>query len=492
MLTSSTLSGLEPRAFWGHFEALTRIPRPPHGEQAVIDHVRGWAAGRGFGMAQDGAGNLLVAVPASAGRERAATVILQGHLDMVCERRPDSSNDPAEGRIELLRDGDWLTADGTTLGADDGVAIAAMMALAEDPSIPHGPLELLMTVAEEVGLEGANALDGSMLTGTLLLNLDSEEDGRLTVGCAGSTDTWMHIEQARTPLEEAAVTMLVKVSGGLGGHSGANIADGRSNAIKVLGRALRAAQASIPLRLVSLDGGLSRNAIPRDAAALVALPAAGGEAFRASVAATGSEIRDEFAGTDAGVTLEVAESPAAADAWCEGDSVQLLDALAAVPTGPLAMSPDFTGVVETSTSLGEAVTRGDRLTLHSLSRSSNDPAMSAVLATLDAVARLAGGRLEVKRNHGAWRPDLHSPVLAAASEVFARELGERPIVTATHAGLEPAVIGSRVPGLDMLSLGPEIQFPHSPDERLGIASAERFWKLLVALLGELSEPAATA
>src|SRR4249919_4267677 len=195
--TESVLAGLEPRAFWDHLEALTGIARPSRHEEPVIEHVRVWADQHGFELQQDAGRNLVIRVPASPGRESASTLILQGHLDMVCERDPESPNDPAEGRIALLRDGDWLTADGTTLGADDGVAIAAMMALVEDESIPHGPLELLMTVAEEVGLEGANALDGSVLTGGTLINLDSEEDGVLTVGCAGSTDTWIRVDAPR-------------------------------------------------------------------------------------------------------------------------------------------------------------------------------------------------------------------------------------------------------------------------------------------------------
>ena len=247
---TSVLTGLEPRAFWGHFEALTKIPRPSRHEEPVIQHVRDWATRHGFELVQDSGRNLVVRVPATAGRESAPTLILQGHLDMVCERDPQSPNDPAEGRIALRRDGDWLKADGTTLGADDGVAIAAMMAFVEDESLPHGPLELLMTVAEEVGLEGANALDGSMLTGSILINLDSEEDGRLTVGCAGSTDTWIHIEAPREPAAAGAATRAVTVSGGQGGHSGTGIAHGRSNAIKVLGRALREAHdGPVPPRL---------------------------------------------------------------------------------------------------------------------------------------------------------------------------------------------------------------------------------------------------
>src|SRR5512134_3453289 len=237
---TSTLTGLEPRAFWAHFETLTRISRPSRAEEPVIEHVRAWASDRGYELEQDSGRNLVIRVPATPGRESAPTLILQGHLDMVCERDPASPNDPAEGRIELVRDGEWLTADGTTLGADDGVAIAAMMALAD-----------------------------SLLTGSTMLNLDSEEDGVLTVGCAGSTDTWIRVEAPRAQSSSETVTLSVTVSGGQGGHSGMEIARGRSNSIKVLGRALREAHAQAPFRLVSLEGGKSRNAIPRDASAIV-------------------------------------------------------------------------------------------------------------------------------------------------------------------------------------------------------------------------------
>lgn len=486
---TSVLSGLEPAGFWQHFETLTTIARPSRHEEPLIEHVRAWAAGHGLEVKQDAGRNLVIPVPATPGRESAPTLILQGHLDMVCERDPASPNDPAAGRIALVRDGEWLKADGTTLGADDGVAIAAMMALVDDASLQHGPLELLMTVAEEVGLEGANNLDGSLLTGSIIVNLDSEEDGRLTVGCAGSTDTWIRIEAPRAPADPDAATLSVTVSGGQGGHSGSGIALGRSNAIKVLGRALREAHATVPFRLVSLDGGKSRNAIPRDAGAVVSVAAAREAAFRDAIAHANATIRDAFAKTDAGVTVTVGPAEATSEPWSEQGTEALLDAIALVPTGPLAMSPDFDDLVETSTSLGEALTDGDQLTLHSLSRSSNDSAMPDVIATLDAAARLAGGRLEEKFNYGGWRPDLDSPALAAAKTVYEGLFGEPPIVTAVHAGLETAVIGGKVDHpLDMLSFGPQIEFPHSPDERVSIPTADRFWKLLVAVVDELSAP----
>ena len=485
---TSVLAGVEPRSFWEHFETLTTIARPSRQEEPVIEHVRAWADRHGFELKQDEARNLVIDVPATQGRESAPKVTLQGHLDMVCERQPDSPNDPTEGRIELVRDGDWLTANGTTLGADDGVAIAAMMALVEDESVEHGPLELLMTVAEEVGLEGANGLDGSLVQGRIFVNLDSEEDGKLTVGCAGSTDTWVRIAQERAPVDDGAVTLSATASGGLGGHSGTNIQLGRSNAVKVLGRALREAFATVPFRLVSLDGGKSRNAIPRDAKAVVSV-APGAEAdFRKALETATATIADSFAKTDKGVTVEVDSAPDASDAWTDESTASLLDAVALVPTGPLALSPDFDDLIETSTSLGEAVTEGDTLTLHSLSRSSNDSALPEVIGGLDAIARLTGGTLEVKHNYGGWRPDLDSPALVVARRVYENLFGEPPIVTAVHAGLETAVVGDKVEGLDMISFGPQIEAPHSPDERVSIPTAERFYRLTVGFVDEISKP----
>jgi dipeptidase D len=488
--TETPLVGLEPQSFWDHFGALTRIARPSRAEEPVIEHVRGWAASHGFELQQDEGRNLVIRVPATEGREDAPTVTLQGHLDMVCERQPDSPNDPTEGRIQLVREGEWLTADGTTLGADDGVAIAAMMALVEDESVPHGPLELLMTVAEEVGLEGANALDPALVTGSILVNLDSEEDGRLTVGCAGSTDTWLRVAGEREPLPGDVELQRVTVSGGLGGHSGSNIAAGRSNAIKVLGRVLRSAFDTTPFRLVSLGGGKSRNAIPRDASAVVAVPSGQADAFREALEREAAVVREAFSTTDPGVDATVEPAEAGGDAWTEPATERMLDALALVPFGPLAMSADFDELVETSSSLGEAVTENGSLTLHSLTRSSNDAALPEVIAGLDATARLAGGSLEVKRNYGGWRPDLKSPALAALERVYTETFGEKPIVTAVHAGLETAVIGSKVPHLDMISFGPQIEHPHSPDERVSIPTVERFWRLLVGFVDEMSKPAA--
>jgi dipeptidase D len=407
---------------------------------------------------------------------------------MVCERLPDSPNDPAQGRIGLVRDGDWLTADGTSLGADNGVGIAAMMALAEDETVPHGPLELLMTVVEETGseTEGASALDPSLVSGRTLFNLDSEEDGKLTIGSASSTDTTIRVENPREVCEPGSVELSVSVSGGLGGHSGTDIARGRANAIKTLGRALRETRGACPFRLVCLNGGKSWNAIPRDATAICSLPAERQAAFRAAIETAAAAIRNAYAKTDPGVNVTVSESAQAPDAWNDDATRRLLDLMAIIPSGPLAISPDFDGLVETSTSLGEAVTENATLKLHHLSRSSNSSALPDVIAALEAAARLGNGSLEIDLADPGWPPNIKSPALAASRRVYERLYGQAPIVTAVHAWLETAVIGDKVPGLDMVSFGPQIEAPHSPDERVNIRTVDRFWRLLVGVVDELS------
>ena len=486
--SNGVLSGLEPRELWRHFESLTKIARPSRHEELAIEHVRTWAAGNGLELRADAAGNLVVSVPATAGRESAPVVVLQGHLDMVCERLPDSPNDPAEGRITLVIDGDWLKADGTTLGADNGVGVAAMMALAEDESLAHGPLELLMTVNEEIGGpgEGASGLDPSLITGKTLLNLDSEEDGKLTVGSASSTDTTIRVEQPREPSAADAVALSLSVSGGLGGHSGMDIDDGRANAIKVLGRALRETLAVCPFRLVSMQGGKSWNAIPRDATAICSLAPEREADFRAAVESAAAVISDAYSKTDPGVTVTVTGADDAAAAWTEDGTRIILDLLVVVPCGPTAMSPDFEGLVETSTSVGEVVTDGEAFTLHSLSRSSNAPGLPDVIGALAAAAGLAGGSFEVGLVESGWRPNLDSAALAASRRAYERVFDEPLVVTGVHAWLETAVIGDRVPGLDMVSFGPQIEGPHSPDERISIPTVERFWRLLAGVVDELS------
>ncbi len=484
-MSSATLEGLEPPLVWQRFDELTRIARPSKAEGPAREHVLAWASARSLDVLTDDEGNVVVRAPASAGRDDAPTIVLQSHLDMVCERDPESSFDPREGRIDLRVDEDWVTAEGTTLGADNGIGVAAAMAAAEDPAIDHGPLELLFTVSEEQGLDGAKALDPSLVSGRMLLNLDGTSDEALTIGCAGSDHTFLRVALRPEPLSVGHVVLGIELSGAKGGHSGGDIAAGRVNALKALGRVLSAAYEAAPFRLAGFDGGVSRNAIPRDARALVALGPDDEPVFRATAATSLATVVDQFAGTDDGLELAF-EAASATGAAAVDATRRALDLVAAIPTGVLAMSPGLTGVVETSTSLTTAVTADDVLTLGSMTRSSNGRALDDVLDTMRVLGRLTSAEIEVRRSYPPWRPDLDSSLLASAKATYERLFGVDPNLTVVHGGLECAVLGQKLAGVEMISIGPEIVGPHAPGEKVRISSTQRFYRLLGALLDDLS------
>jgi dipeptidase D len=404
---------------------------------------------------------------------------------MVCERDPASPFDPREGRIDVRVDEDWVLADGTTLGADNGIGVAAAMAVADDAEIKHGPLELLFTVSEEQGLDGAKALDASLVSGRMLVNLDGTSDGAVTIGCAGSDHTLLHVPFAAEPVPPDHVVLAVELFGAKGGHSGGDIAVGRANAIKALGRVLAAAFAATPFRLGGFIGGVSRNAIPRDARATVAVPSADEATLRSAAADELETIVREFSGTDDGLALSF-EASAAEAAVDPESSRRALDLIQAVPTGVVAMTPGLPGIVQTSTSLTTAATEDGVLRLGSMTRSSNAGALDAVLGTMDALARLGGAEIEVRRSYPPWQPDLDSALLAKATATHARLFESEPALTVVHGGLECAVLGQKLPGVEMVSIGPEIVGPHAPGERVRISSTQSFYRLLGALLDDLS------
>ena len=481
---SRPLDGLEPALLWERFFELTQIARPPKEEGPVREHVLAWASERRLDARVDGAGNVVVAVPATPGREAAPPAALQAHLDMVCERDPQSPYDPREGRIGVVVEGDWVAAEGTTLGADDGIGVAAAMAIADD-GLDHGPLELVFTVSEEQGLDGAKALDPSLVASRRLINLDGTSDDAITVGCAGSDHTFLRLALAPTPVLTDEVVLQASLSGARGGHSGADIDKGRVNAIKALGTALSSALEEAPFRLASLAGGVSRNAIPRDAHAIVALSAARVDAFRSAFTAEQASLRRRFAGVDDGMTLNVGGAEAAAAADRE-TTRRALDLVAAIPTGVLALAPGLPGVVETSISLTVAGTDGGTLTLASMARSSNARALDELVANARALARLSGAELEIRRSYPPWEPKLDSSLLRTAEQTYASSFGAQPALAVVHGGLECAVLGGRLSGVEMIAIGPEIVGPHAPGEKVRISSAQRFYRLLAGLLDELS------
>ena len=482
---NGALEKLEPPLLWEHFGELTRIARPSKAEGPARDYVLAWVAARSHEASVDGEGNVVVRVSASAGRESAPVVVLQAHLDIVCERDPDSPFDPREGRIDVRVEDDWVRADGTTLGADNGIGVAAALAVADDDAIQHGPLELVFTVSEEQGLDGAKALDDSLVSGRLLVNLDGTSDGALTIGCAGSDHTLLRLELPEEPVPAGTVGRRIELSGAKGGHSGGDIAAGRVNAIKALGRVLASAYEAAPFRLVSLDGGVSRNAIPRDARALACVPGELEDSFRRAAGAELAAVVRQHAGKDDGLVLDVSAAEAEASVSPEATR-RALDLVSAIPTGVVAITPGLVEVIETSTSLTTAATESGGLTLGSMTRSSNAAALDAVLATMHALARLGGAEIEARRSYPPWEPDLDSALLATAKATHARVFGTDPTLTVVHGGLECAVLGQRLSGVEMISIGPEIVGPHAPGEKVRISSTQRFYRLLGALLGDLS------
>jgi dipeptidase D len=479
------LAGLEPELLWERFSELTRIARPSKAEGPARDYVLAWAAVRSLGARTDAEGNVVVRIPASVGRESAPVVVLQAHLDIVCERDSDSPFDPREGRIDVRVEDDWVRANGTTLGADNGVGVAAALAVPDEDAVQHGPLELVFTVSEEQGLDGAKALDDSLVSGRLLVNLDGTSDGALTIGCAGSDHTLLRSALPEEPVPADTVVRRMELSGAKGGHSGGDIAAGRVNAVKALGRVLAAAYEAAPFGLVSLDGGVSRNAIPRDARALACVPAELEDPFRRAAEAELAALVRQHSGKDDGLVLDVSAAEAGTAA-SPAATRRALDLVSAIPTGVMAITPGLVEVVETSTSLTTAATETGVLTLGSMTRSSNAAALDGVLATMQALARLGGAEIEARRSYPPWEPDLDSALLATAKATHARVFGTDPTLTVVHGGLECAVLGQRLPGVEMISIGPEIVGPHAPGEKVRISSTQRFYRLLGALLGDLS------
>jgi len=486
------LSELEPRLLWAHFDRLRLVPRPSRHEQQVRALVESWAQERGFALRRDSYGNSVVSIPATPGCEEAPRVILQGHLDMVCERSPevdfDFLLDPIRARVE----GEWVCALGTTLGADNGIGVAAALSVADDPEAMHGPLEILLTVEEELGLRGALQLDGSLLEGKILLNLDSE-DPAFYVGCAGATDTVGHFRVHSTAAPGGRVGEVV-VSGLSGGHSGLSILGNPANAIKLLASVLGALRSSgVEFGLLGLRGGNSRNAIPREARAALWVTEGLWTAVAEVVRRQEALFVEEFAGVEADLRIEWRELSRqnAHNIWERADRERILDTLLACPHGVLAMSRTIAGLVETSNNLAMLESSGDEVTVSTLARSSSALSLDAISCQVAAVFRLAGAAAEVHHGYPGWQPNLESSLLLRAIEVHERLFGRRPPVKAIHAGLECGVIGQKVKGVDAISFGPTIEGAHTPAERVHVGSVVAFYRLLTGLLEELARPIAS-
>jgi dipeptidase D len=483
------VSDLEPQPLWKHFDAILAIPRPSKHEERARQYVIDQAERKGLRWRQDAAGHVVVEKPASPGKEGAPIVVLQGHLDMVTEKNSGTVHDFDRDPIVPRRDGDWVKATGTTLGADNGIGAAAMLAVMTADDLVHGPLELLFTIDEETGLTGVLALDPLeiALRGRLLINLDSEEEGAVTIGCAGGSASHLVLPLETAPAPTGTTALDVKLSGLKGGHSGMEIHLQRGNAVKLLARVLLAAMQQTPFHLASFQGGNKHNALPREASARIVVPVEARDAFTAAVRRETAAIQDEIRTADPDLKIETAEAPSPRRAWTAAASRKALDLLNALPHGVLAMSNDIPGLVETSLNVATAASTDDALSILISIRSSVTSAMRDTKRRLRAIAELAGAGVQETEGYSGWKPNPASPLLGIFRQLHQKVVGTAPELRAVHAGLECGVLGEKFPGMDMISFGPVIQGAHSPDEGVEVESVGRFWGLLREVLGELAD-----
>ncbi|MCF0173365.1 MAG: aminoacyl-histidine dipeptidase [Bacteroidales bacterium] len=480
-----TIAELDPKRVWKIFYALTQIPRPSKKELKAADFVEKFGKEHGLETYRDTLGNIIIRKPATPGYENRKGVILQGHLDMVPQNNADTphdwENDPIDA-YEYEIDGEkWVKARGTTLGADNGMGVAVALAVLEAEDLEHGPIEALFTIDEETGMTGAFGLEPGKLKGEILLNLDSETEGEIYVGCAGGMDVSATWDYTTEPAPAGYEFYTVNVKGMRGGHSGMDIHEGRGNANKTMARLLLPVLEKMDGRLVSISGGNLRNAIPREAVAVVAVPGCNAAALKAHVGALEKIVRKELDGVETNVSLFVED--AAAAPVMQGDvALRLVRAVMACPNAVERMSTDMPGLVETSNNLAIVKSENGKIDIVCLLRSSVDSAKENLADAVRSVMELAGARVEISGAYSGWKPDMKSPMLAAMKVVYKTLYGVEPAVMAIHAGLECGIIGATYPGLDMVSAGPTLCSPHSPDERVNVASVAKFWDFIVELL----------
>jgi len=464
------------------FEQISAIPRCSGNLDKVLAFLQDWAKDKGFPCKQDEAKNLLIEVPASPGYENAPTVVMQGHTDMVCQKTKTSSHDFSKDPIQFVYDGEWLKAKETSLGADNGIAIAICMALVEDETIQHPPLELLFTSDEETGLVGANALTPDFFKGNTLINLDSEDEGYLTVGCAGGMATEMNIPWNVQPVAGDWQCFQLTAGGMRGGHSGVDIHLGKPNALKVLARSLFYLSQDMDLRLAGITGGSAHNAIPRDAESLIWLPADKAAAAKKKMAEITGIFKNEFGKNDPDILITLEPVDQEAKALSPADSRRIIDLLLVIPHGVFAMSMDIDNLVETSNNLAIAKLQGDSLYILTSQRSSVISRLYALSFRIESACRLAGGSAKSAFRYPPWQPNMDSLLLKKSVKLYKDLFQRDPVIDVIHAGLECGIIGDKKPGMDMISIGPTIKYPHSPDEKLHLPTIDMVWQFLAALL----------
>jgi dipeptidase D len=479
---SKEILNLEPKALWKNFYSLTQIPRPSKHEEACVAFMKKFGEDLGLETIIDPIGNVIIRKPATPGMENRKGVILQGHLDMVPQKNSDKNHDFEKDPIETVIDGDWVRANGTTLGADNGMGVAATMAVLEATDLQHGMVEALFTIDEETGMTGAFGLEPGYLKGDILMNLDSEDEGELYIGCAGGTNANISFSYDQTDVPAGSVALTINITGLKGGHSGVDIHLGRGNANKIMNRFLKEASNEFGLRLANLNGGSLRNAIPRESFAVITIPSGKKDAFIARLKEYETIIRKELSAVEPDLKMEAVAAEMPAKVMAEQAQKTFINAIYACPNGVVRMSNEMEGLVETSNNLAIIKVGEGVATALCLLRSSVDSAKADLESQIESVFHLAGAEITFDGQYPGWKPNPKSPILEKMLDIYNNRFGKIPKIYAIHAGLECGLLGGVYPNWDMISFGPTIRFPHSPDEKVHIESVTKFWDFLVDTL----------
>jgi len=481
----SVVAGLKPELVWEHFYQISQIPRESGNEEAVGRYIVSVAERNNLKYKKDQLGNIIVTCPASPGLEDRPAVVIQGHTDMVCEKNKDTVHDFSQDPLKLIIDGEWIRADGTTLGADNGIGVCCALALMEDKSVKHPPLEMLFTVDEETGLTGADGLDPDFVKSRILLNLDSEEEGAFYIGCAGGKHTILRHSITWQESKSGAESYKVIIGGLKGGHSGLNISDGLGNSVKLISRFLYARSQKINFDLAAINGGNKHNAIPREAEAVISLGSGDVRILQSSATEFNQAVKKELQFSDKNVFLKIEEAAGNQKVFNAELRQKIINLLYALPHGVMAMSHAVAGLVETSTNMAIVETKKDSLELLTSQRSSVASSIIDIADKVKALGQLAGFEVEQGGGYPAWEPNPDSRLLALAKKTHVQMYGTEPEVKAIHAGLECGIIGEKYPGMDMISFGPTITGAHSPDERVHIPAVANCWNFLLQFLQEI-------
>lgn len=478
----TALTQLYPQPLWQWFEQICAIPHPSKHEHALSQHIQQWAKAQGLAVVEDKVGNLIIRKPATAGMENCKIVVLQAHIDMVPQKNADKVHNFETDPIEAYVDGDWVKAKGTTLGSDNGIGMSSALAVLGSKDIKHGPLEVLLTIDEEAGMTGAFGLEAGYLDAEILINTDSEQEGEIYMGCAGGVDAQISVPMSWQAPEQSNASFSLTMSGLKGGHSGVNIHLGRGNANKLLARFLFKYSDELALELVSFSGGSLRNAIPREANVQFMLPVENIDALKQAIESFQALVREELAVADPGMLLSLATIDAPTKVMGEEAQNTLIDLLHACPNGVMRMSDEVEGVTETSLNIGVISTEDESVEILCLIRSLIDSGREEVTGMLTALSNLSGASIDLSGAYPGWKPDTSSPVMAIVRDTYNDIYKKDPTVMVIHAGLECGLFKEPYPLMDMVSIGPTIRYPHSPDEMVNITTVGQYWELLLAVL----------